>query len=118
MSLKKISTYALIACLASNCFVAAQAQQQLLGSRVKMSIQDAERMAQQSAPGATKEIELEEQDGKLVYSVEIEQGPNQNVEVQLDAETCKLMKVEKATETETTSKSESGSESSKSIGKK
>lgn len=104
MSINQLGAYALIACLAAGCFAEVQAQQLLLSSRIKVSIQDAEKLAQQCAPGLTKEIELEEQDGRLTYSVEVEQGPGQGAEVQVDAETGRLVHLEKVTERETISK--------------
>ncbi|MBI1270461.1 hypothetical protein GC174_08515 [bacterium] len=68
-----------------------------LSRAAKIRFAKAERIAQKLYPGKTKEIELERDDDKLLYSVEIE-GADGTKEISIDASTGKVLKVEKESE--------------------
>ncbi len=58
----------------------------LLSAQTKITMKRAEKIALAKAPGRTEEIELERnKDGKLVFSVEIEQVTGKKLEVEIDA---------------------------------
>jgi uncharacterized membrane protein YkoI len=85
----------------------------MLSQQARLNIDRAEAMALQTAPGITKEIELGLENGKLVYSVEIEQTPGKTVEVVIDARNCQVVKVENESESTSESKEKSASSEKK-----
>lgn len=70
------------------------AKKELLSRQAKIKFGKAEQIALKKVPGKTHEIELELEDGKLVYSVEIE-GTDGITEVSIDAISGDVIKVEK-----------------------
>lgn len=67
---------------------------ELLSRQVKLSMEQAEELAQKQAVGKTTQIELElSKDGKLIYEVEIQTRSNEQTEVQIDAVTGTVVKV-------------------------
>jgi uncharacterized membrane protein YkoI len=66
----------------------------LLSRQAKVNIGRAERTALKEVPGETEEIELEIENGKLVYSIDIK-GVDGTREVTIDAKTGEIIKVEK-----------------------
>lgn len=73
---------------------------QLLSRQARIKFGKAERIAQKKVPGKTQEIELELEDGKVVYSVEIE-AIDGTTEVSIDAKSGEILKVEKDDEGDT-----------------
>ncbi len=61
-------------------------------AKAKVSLDDAVKAALQVVPGKVLEVELENEDGHLVYGVKIVKTDKQIADVEIDAETGKLLK--------------------------
>jgi len=75
-------------------------KKELLSRRAKIKIGKAERIAQKKVPGKTQEIELELENGQLIYSVEIETTDGTK-EVSIDAISGEIIKIENDDDDET-----------------
>ncbi|MHB8909071.1 MAG: PepSY domain-containing protein [Syntrophales bacterium] len=60
----------------------------------KVSLDEAVHAALQSVPGKVLKVELEDEDGYLVYGVEIARADRQIADVKIDAGNGKLMKID------------------------
>jgi uncharacterized membrane protein YkoI len=62
--------------------------------QVKISLEEATKIALNEAKGTVEEAELEDEDGEAVYSFEIKGENGKEAEVEISAETGKVMKIE------------------------
>jgi uncharacterized membrane protein YkoI len=60
----------------------------------KVSLDEAVKAALQSVPGKVLKVELEDEDGYLVYGVEIAKADRQIADVKIDAGNGKLLKID------------------------
>jgi uncharacterized membrane protein YkoI len=60
----------------------------------KVSLDEAVKAALQSVPGQILKVELEDEDGYLVYGVEIAKADKQIADVKIDAGNGKLLKID------------------------
>ncbi len=60
----------------------------------KVSLDEAVQAALQAVPGKVLKVELEDEDGYLVYGVEIAEADRQIADVKIDAGTGKLLKID------------------------
>jgi uncharacterized membrane protein YkoI len=72
-------------------------EEQVLAKKAKLSFADAKKKALEKAPGQIFNWELEMEDGKIIYSFEIELPDDKKFsrEVNVDANTGKIIEVEK-----------------------
>lgn len=64
------------------------------GEMAKVSLDEAVKAALQSVPGKVLKVELEDEDGYLVYGVEITKADRQIADVKIDAGNGKLLKID------------------------
>lgn len=68
-------------------------ESEMSGIQPKISIEEAEKIAVEKVKGTLTEISLDHETGKLVYEAEV-QSKTEEHEVEIDAETGKIIKVE------------------------
>ncbi|MFB7642911.1 PepSY domain-containing protein, partial [Peribacillus butanolivorans] len=61
---------------------------------------ESKKIALEKVPGTVKEVELEDEDGTVVYSVDVQAKEGSKQEVKIDAQTGKVLKVESDDEEE------------------
>jgi uncharacterized membrane protein YkoI len=95
--MKRIVVFTMVGSLlaVAGAALAAERQPNLLSSQAKLSMEEAEKLALKSAPGKTTEIELEHENGNLVYSVHVHNGPASK-KVEIDAISGKVHGIENA----------------------
>lgn len=64
------------------------------GEMAKVSLDEAVKSALQSVPGKVLKVELEDEDGYLVYGVEIAKADRKIADVKIDAGNGKLLKID------------------------
>lgn len=65
-----------------------------LAKQVKITEEEATKAALEKVPGTVKEVELEDEDGTIVYGIEVVSTDGSQQDVKVDAQTGKVVKVE------------------------
>ena len=65
-----------------------------LAKQAKITEEEATKAALEKVPGTVKEVELEDEDGTIVYGIEVVSTDGTQKEVKVDAKTGKVVKVE------------------------
>ncbi|MFE4893739.1 PepSY domain-containing protein [Peribacillus butanolivorans] len=65
-----------------------------LEKKAKLTEAESKKIALEKVPGTVKEVELEDEDGTVVYSVNVQAKDGSKQEVKIDAQTGKVLKVE------------------------
>ncbi|MBD1383555.1 PepSY domain-containing protein [Metabacillus arenae] len=69
-------------------------EEQVQSSNVKVSSEEAVKIALKKVPGTVNEVELDEDDGFYVYEIEIDSDKNEKADVDINAENGKVVKVD------------------------
>ncbi|MBU8880688.1 PepSY domain-containing protein [Bacillus sp. FJAT-29790] len=77
-----------------------QLEQADLVKKVKIKEAESIKIALEKVPGTLKDVELEDEDGTIVYGVEIKAKDGSQQDVKVDAQTGKVINVEKDDEGE------------------
>ena len=84
-----------VAVLAGGGFTIANAQNQAeLAKQSKITEEAATKTALEKVPGTVNKVELEDEDGTIVYGIEIVSEDGSQQDVKIDAQTGKVVKVE------------------------
>ncbi|KAB7705602.1 hypothetical protein F9802_13790 [Bacillus aerolatus] len=77
-----------------------QQEQAVLAKQAKFSEQESVKISLEKVPGTVKNVELDDEDGTVVYEVEVQAKDGKEQDVKIDAQTGKVIKIEKDDEDE------------------
>ncbi|MFF2498049.1 PepSY domain-containing protein, partial [Peribacillus sp. NPDC058076] len=69
-------------------------EQAALAKKAKLTEAESKKIALEKVPGTVKDVELEDEDGTVVYGVEVQAKDGSKQDVKIDAQTGKIVKVE------------------------